>query len=159
MSHQDYSNPSFNVNGRYRTNYTTVGGSYSVADSYQQAMVSLTGSIVAHSEGVLFGPEQGQTMVLVHARSRRAKVNNAVGLSVNKAGYAVVPYVTPYRLNDITLDPQEMSSQVELEETSQRIAPFAGAIAKVDFATKTGYAVYITSKTADGNSLPFAASL
>ncbi|EOV5486497.1 hypothetical protein ACN99K_003851, partial [Acinetobacter baumannii] len=26
-----------------------------------------------------------------------------------------------------------MSSEVELEETSQRIAPFAGAIAKVDF--------------------------
>ena len=34
------------------------------------------------------------------------KVNNAVGLSVNKAGYAVIPYVTPYRLNDITLDPK-----------------------------------------------------
>lgn len=160
MSHQDYTNPSFNVNGRYRTNYTTVGGSYSVADSYQQAMVSLSGSIVAHSEGVLFGPEQGQTMVLVHAPDAAgAKVNNTVGLSVNKAGYAVVPYVTPYRLNDITLDPQEMSSKVELEETSQRIAPFAGAIAKVDFATKTGYAVYIKSKTVDGNSLPFAAQV
>ena len=39
-----------------------------------------------------------------------------------------------------------MSSQVELEETSQRIAPFAGAIAKVDFTTKTGYAAYINSK-------------
>ncbi len=104
--------------------------------------------------------EQGQTMVLVHAPDAAgAKVNNTVGLSVNKAGYAVVPYVTPYRLNDITLDPQEMSSEVELEETSQRIAPFAGAIAKVDFATKTGYAVYINSKTADGNSLPFAAQV
>ncbi|MFX7792908.1 fimbria/pilus outer membrane usher protein, partial [Acinetobacter baumannii] len=85
-----------NVNGRYRTNYTTVGGSYSVADSYQQAMVSLSGSIVAHSKGVLFGPEQGQTMVLVHAPDAAgAKVSNTVGLSINKAGYAVVPYVTP----------------------------------------------------------------
>lgn len=160
MSHQDYTNPSFNVNGRYRTNYATVGGSYSVADSYQQAMMSLSGSVVAHSEGVLFGPEQGQTMVLVHApEAAGAKVSNTVGLSINKAGYAVVPYVTPYRLNDITLDPQEMSSKVELEETSQRIAPFAGAIAKVDFATKTGYAVYINTKTVDGNSLPFAAQV
>ncbi|EMC7789762.1 fimbrial biogenesis outer membrane usher protein [Acinetobacter baumannii] len=160
VSHQDYANPTFNANGRYRTNYATVGGSYSIADSYQQAMVSLSGSVVAHSDGILFGPEQGQTMVLVHAPDAAgAKVNNTVGLSVNKAGYAVVPYVTPYRLNDITLDPQEMSSEVELEETSQRIAPFAGAIAKVDFATKTGYAVYINSKTADGNSLPFAAQV
>lgn len=160
VTHQDRSNPTFNVNGRYRTNYTTVGGSYSVADSYQQAMVSLTGNIVAHKDGILFGPEQGQTMVLVYAPDAAgAKVNNTTGLSVNKDGYAVIPYVTPYRLNDITLDPQEMSTNVELEETSQRIAPYAGAIAKVDFSTKTGYAIYIATKTAKGENLPFAAQV
>ncbi|MCZ0626406.1 fimbria/pilus outer membrane usher protein [Acinetobacter baumannii] len=108
VSHQDYANPTFNANGRYRTNYATVGGSYSIADSYQQAMVSLSGSVVAHSDGILFGPEQGQTMVLVHAPDAAgAKVNNTVGLSVNKSGYAV----------------------------------------------------YINSKTADGNSLPFGAQV
>ncbi|MFX5268086.1 fimbrial biogenesis outer membrane usher protein, partial [Acinetobacter baumannii] len=26
VSHQDYANPTFNANGRYRTNYATVGG-------------------------------------------------------------------------------------------------------------------------------------
>jgi len=88
-----------------------------------------------------------------------AKVGNTVGLSINKSGYAVIPYITPYRLNDITLDPQNMSTNVELEETSQRIAPFAGAIAKVDFSTKTGYAIYIQSKRANGESLPFAAQV
>jgi outer membrane usher protein len=155
MSHQDRNDPSFNVNSRYRTNFATVGGSYSYAEDYQQAMLSLSGSIVAHSQGVLFGPDQGQTMVLVYAPDAAgAKVGNTVGLSINKAGYAVIPYVTPYRLNDITLDPQNMSTNVELEETSQRIAPFAGAIAKVDFSTKTGYAIYIQSKQANGESLP-----
>ncbi len=123
-------------------------------------MLSVSGSIVAHDKGILFGPEQGQTMVLVYAPDAAgAKVNNTVGLSVNKSGYAVIPYVTPYRLNDITLDPQEMSTNVELEETSQRIAPFAGAIAKVDFSTKKGYAIYINTKTATGEGLPFAAQV
>lgn len=160
MSHQDYNNPTFNVNGRYRTNFTTVGGSYSIADTYQQAMVGLTGNIVAHRDGILFGPEQGQTMVLVYAPDAAgAKVNNTTGLSVNKNGYAVIPYVTPYRLNDITLDPQEMSTNVELEETSQRIAPFAGSITKVDFSTKKGYAIYIAAKTSTGENLPFAAQV
>ena len=99
-------------------------------------------------------------MVLVYAPDAAgAKVNNTTGLSVNKDGYAVIPYVTPYRLNDITLDPQEMSTNVELEETSQRIAPYAGAIAKVDFSTKTGYAIYIATKTANGENLPFAAQV
>lgn len=160
VTHQDRNNPTLNVNGRYKTNYATVGGSYSVADSYEQAMVSVSGNIVAHKDGVLFGPEQGQTMVLVYAPDAAgAKVNNTTGLSINKKGYAVIPYVTPYRLNDITLDPQEMSTNVELEESSQRIAPFAGAISKVDFATKTGYAIYIATKTAQGENLPFAAQV
>lgn len=88
-------NASMNLNAQYRTNLTTVGGSYSVSDQYQQAMVSARGNIVAHSKGVLFGPDQGQTMVLVYApEAAGAKVNNATGLSINKSGYAVIPYVT-----------------------------------------------------------------
>ncbi|MCL6239072.1 fimbrial biogenesis outer membrane usher protein [Acinetobacter sp. ANC 5033] len=152
------SNPSMNVNAQYRTNFATVGGSYSVSDQYQQAMLSARGNVVAHSKGVLFGPDQGQTMVLVYApEAAGAKVNNATGLSINKSGYAVIPYVTPYRLNDITLDPQNMSTNVELEETSQRIAPYAGAISQVSFATKSGKAIYIHGLTSEGKTLPFAA--
>ncbi|QIO05800.1 fimbria/pilus outer membrane usher protein [Acinetobacter shaoyimingii] len=153
-------NPSMNLNAQYRSNYATVGGSYSLADKYQQAMVTARGNIVAHSKGLLFGPDQGQTMVLVHApEAAGAKVNNTTGLTINKAGYAVIPYVTPYRLNDITLDPQGMSTDVELDGTSQRIAPYAGAITKVDFATKSGKAIYITSNGVDGKPLPFAAQV
>lgn len=160
FSDQYAENPSLNVNAQYRTNYATVGGSYSIADKYQQAMISTRGNIVAHSKGLLFGPDQGQTMVLVYAPDAAgAKVNNATGLTINKSGYAVIPYVTPYRLNDITLDPQGMSTDVELDGTSQRIAPYAGAITKVDFATKTGKAIYLSSKMADGKTLPFAAEV
>lgn len=153
-------NPSMNVNGQYRTNYSTLGASYSLADSYQQLVLSSRGNIVAHSGGVLFGPDQGQTMVLVYAPDAEgAKVNNATGLSINKAGYAVIPYVTPYRLNDITLDPVGMSTEVELDGSSQRIAPYAGSITKVDFTTKTGKAIYISSRRSNGETLPFAAEV
>lgn len=160
MSHEDYSNPTFSTNARYRTNYATLGGAYSIADQYQQVMLSASGNVVAHAGGILFGAEQGQTMALVFAPDAAgAKVNNVTGLTVNKAGYAVIPYVTPYRLNDVTLDPQGMSSRVELQESSQRIAPYAGAIAKVDFSTKSGYAVYIRSQKADGSNLPFSSTV
>ena len=158
VSQQYGDNPSMNLNAQYRTNFATVGGSYSVSDQYQQAMLSARGNVVLHSDGVLFGPDQGQTMVLVYApEAAGAKVNNTTGLSINKSGYAVIPYVTPYRLNDITLDPQEMSTSVELSETSQRIAPYAGSISQVSFATKTGKAIYIHGLTPEGKTLPFAA--
>ncbi|WP_291368463.1 MULTISPECIES: fimbria/pilus outer membrane usher protein, partial [unclassified Acinetobacter] len=149
-----------NVNAQYRTNAITLGGSYSYSDTFDQIMLNARGNIVAHKKGLLFAPDQGQTMVLVYApNASGAKVNNGVGLNINKSGYAVVPYVTPYRLNDISLDPQNMSTNVELEETSQRIAPFAGAIAQVSFATKSGKAIYIQSTQANGVSLPFASDV
>ena len=157
----DYgNNPSFNTNVQYRTNYSTLGASYSLADQYQQMLVTARGNVVVHRDGVHFGPDQGQTMVLVYApEASGAKVNNSTGLEINKSGYAIIPYVTPYRLNDISLNPEEMSTDVELMETSQRIAPYSGAITKVNFATKSGKAIYIKSALKDGQSLPFAAEV
>jgi outer membrane usher protein len=152
-------NPSANLNAQYRTNYATVGGSFSAADGYQQAILTARGNIVAHPEGVLFGPDQGQTMVLVYApEAAGAKVNNATGLSINKSGYAVIPYVTPYRLNDISLDPQGMSTDVELDGTSQRIAPYAGSISQVSLRRKL-VKQFIFSKKQNGETLPFAAEV
>lgn len=151
---------SFNTNAQYRTNFTTLGGSVSTSNQYEQVSLTARGNIVAHSDGVLFGPEQGQTMVLVYAPDATgAKVNNTNGLTINKSGYAVIPYVTPYRLNEIALDPQGMSLDVELESGSQRIAPYAGSISKVDFVTKSGKALYIKSLNTKGETLPFAAEV
>ena len=39
---------------QYRTNYATVGGSYSVADGYEQAMLTARGNIVAHPQAVSY---------------------------------------------------------------------------------------------------------
>lgn len=151
---------SLNVNAQYRNNFTTLGGSYGVSDQYQQVSLTARGNVVAHSDGILFGPDQGQTMVLVYApEAAGAKVNNTKGLTINKSGYAVIPYVTPYRLNEIVLNPEGMALDVELEGTSERIAPYAGSISKVNFVTKSGKALYIKSLNANGETLPFAAEV
>ena len=153
-------NPSLNTNAQYRSNYTTLSGTYSVADGYQQLGLSAGGNIVVHPEGVVFGPDQGRTMVLVYAPGAEgAKVNNTDQLSINKSGYAVIPYVTPYRINDVSLDTVGMSDDVELEGASQRVAPYEGSVTKVDFLTKLGKAIYINTVDDKGNTLPFGADV
>ncbi|MBF7686722.1 fimbria/pilus outer membrane usher protein [Acinetobacter rathckeae] len=150
----------YNINSSYKTDVATLAASYSDASSYQQMMLSIRGNVVLHAGGLQFGPEQGQTIAIVYAPNAvGAKVNNLSGLRINKSGYAVVPYLTPYRINDVTLDPQDMSDQVELQETTQRIAPYAGSITQLSFATKIGYAIYIDAKQADQTTLPFAAEI
>lgn len=153
-------NPSLSTNAEYKANMVTIGGFYNVSDSYQQVGLSARGNIVAHSKGVVFGPDQGQTMVLVYAPDAEgAKVTNSTGLTINKSGYAVIPYVTPYRLNDISLDPKGMSLDTELQSTSQHIAPYAGSISRVDFSTKSGKALYIHALNSKGETLPFGADV
>lgn len=150
----------YNINSSYKTDIATLSASYNYAPSYQQTTLSTRGNIILHKNGILFGPDQGQTMAIIYAPNAvGAKVNNGSGLYINKSGYAIVPYLMPYRLNDISLDPQDMSNDVELEETSQRVTPYAGAISKLDFATKTGYAIYISSKTSQQTNLPLAAEI
>lgn len=153
-----FNQKSYTVTGNYKSDLTTIGSSYTQSDSYKQAMLGLSGNVVVHPHGILFSPEQGQTMGIVYAPDATgAKINSNPNILVNKSGYALIPYLNPYRLNDIYIDPENTSNNVELKETSYRIAPYAGSITKIIFSTQKGYAIYIHSKMPNGQPLPFAA--
>jgi hypothetical protein len=97
-------------------------------------------------------------MVLVEAPDAAgAIVTNSSGVRIDDNGYAVVPYVAPYRMTSVTLDPSGMSRDVELESSSQQVAPYAGAIARLEFKTTKGQALIIHALGPDGNALPFGA--
>lgn len=144
----------------YRTRYTALNATYSYSNDFRQASIGANGSLVVHSGGVTFTPQRGDTMVLVEAPGARdAIVSNAPGLRIDGRGYAVVPYVSPYRLNVVTLDPEGMAHDVELESTSQSVAPFAGAISYLRFDTRKGNALLIQVRNPDGRSMPFGAQV
>src|SRR5690606_37833467 len=84
---------------------------------------------------------------------------NAPGVRVDGRGYALVPYVSPYRLNTVTLDPQGMARDVELQSTSATIAPYAGAISRLRFDTRHGRALLVRASQATGEPLPFGAQV
>lgn len=149
-----------NANAQYQGRHAALSGGYSHSSDYQQVSVGASGSVVVHDGGVTLAPQRGDTMVIVQAPAATdARVSNASGLRVDGRGYAVVPYVSPYRMNVVTLDPEGMSHDVELESSSQMIAPYAGAIAKLTFATRRGRALLIGARTAAGEPLPFGAQV
>lgn len=155
-----YAHDSLNTGLQYRTPYMRTGLSASVGHDYQQYGVNLTGTVVAHRQGLSFSPEQADTMVLVQAEDATgAYVKNTSGLKIDRWGYAVIPYVTAYRLNEISLDPKNVTDQVEMLSNLQVLAPYAGAISKVEFKTKKGFQVLIKAKQPSGAALPFAANV
>jgi outer membrane usher protein len=70
-----------------------------------------------------------------------------------------VPYVTPYVLNTLTIDPTGLPLDVQLDNTSAQVAPRAGAVVLVKFKSKEGRFVLIQTRLADGGTLPFGAEV
>ena len=82
--------------------------------------------------------------------------NNVV---VDARGYAIVPYMTPYERNTVTLDPAGLPLDVELKDGIQSVAPRAGAAVWLDFGTNVGKTALIEAKRAGGAPLPFGAAV
>ncbi len=148
------------VNGTYRGPHAVFGASYGKGKGYSQASMNLSGAMVAHPGGVTFGQPTGDTIGLVHAPGAQgAKVSNAPGVRVDRTGYALVPYMNPYQLNTVRLDPQGMSLGVQLDSTGEQVAPYAGAVVLVNFKTQHGHPMIARIMTEDGGKAPFGAQV
>jgi|GEM_PF-2870 len=138
-----------------------MGASYSASSGgSRQTSVSTSGAMVAFKGGVILSPELGETIGLVQAKNAvGARVQGARASSLNAKGHAVVPYLRPYRENNIHLDPKGLSTDVELGSTSQKVAPTDGAVVLLNYETRQGWAMLVSGKRADGSALPFAAGV
>lgn len=157
---RDGSNTSSSLNGQYTGAQAFVGGSLGRGQGYSSASLNVSGSVVAHPGGVTLSPYRGETMAVVHAPGAAgAKVAGYAGLKLDANGNAVVPYLRPYELNEVGIDPVGTSMDVELRETSQQVAPRDGAIVYLKYVTSTGRAVLFNVRLSDGAALPFGAAV
>lgn len=160
LGHDNVSGTSGTVSSQYNSPLTNVQGGYSQGRGYHQVNGGVSGSVVAHSGGVTFSPPAGETIGLVHAPDAEgARVSNGQGSAVDSHGYAVVPYLMPYELNTVGIDPEGTATNVEFKETTQNIAPRAGSVVLIDFKTVSGRALLIDSTLPDGRPIPFGAEV
>ena len=148
------------ANVTYRTRLAELSASAGASTDFQQGSLGVRGALVAHRGGITFSQPVSETFAIVEAPGAAgARITNAAGVKVDGNGYAVVPYLTPYSLNTVALDPKGISMDVELKETSRQIAPRAGAVPLIRFATDTGRAALVQARQADGKPLPFGAAV
>lgn len=148
------------VNGQYRTAYANLGGNYGyTGGGGQQMSAQISGALVAHPGGVTLAQSLGDTIGIVEARNAEGAEINSTGVSVDRRGYAVVPFLTPYRNNEVIIDPKGVSTDVELALTSQRVAPHAGAVVMMKYPTVSGRSILIQAKMPNGDAVPFGAEV
>ncbi|UHJ63060.1 fimbria/pilus outer membrane usher protein [Vibrio furnissii] len=132
------------ISGQKRLSKVQLGASYSHSDRYRQFGASARGALVLHSGGVTAGHTLGETFAIVEAEGAEGtEVRNSQGTQVDSHGYALVPSLTPYRYNKVTLGASG-SEQVEILTSEKQVAPYAGSAVKVTYQTRYGQAVLFT---------------
>lgn len=153
-------NAVFGTGGGYRSPYTSLSASASKGSNYSQQSLGATGGVVLHPGGVTLANQMGDTIGVVEASGAEgARVTNSIGTRIDGRGYAVLPYLSPYRTNTVSIDPDGVPPEVEFKTTSQQIVPRSDTVAMIHFATVSGRAVMVTAYLLDRSPVPFGASV
>ena len=147
------------ASANYRSPISALSGTYSTGRGYQSGSAGMNGTVIGHAGGVTFTPYTSDTFALVEAKGAEgASVSSYPGVNVNSRGYALVPHLNPYQMNDISIDPKGTASNVELDATSQKVAPYSGAVVKLQYTTKRGTPILINATYHEG-PVPFGADV
>lgn len=144
--------------GSYRSAYGTMNAGYDHSSNSQQMSYGLSGGIVAHPHGVTLSQPLGNAFALIDANGAAGiRVKNYPGIATDYFGYAIIPYLTAYQENAISLDTTMMPDNVDVTETVRTVVPNRGAAVTAHFIAQTGYRVLLKLTDARGNALPFGA--
>ncbi|MBN5204549.1 fimbrial biogenesis outer membrane usher protein [Serratia marcescens] len=149
---QGDSRRSFNLGWQGSSGGATAGYSQSRRDSALN--LSASGGLVVHPGGVTMSQSLGNTVAVISAPGAGGVSVMNGGISTDSRGYAVVPYLSPYQSNTISLNPTTLPEDVDLPQSSTRVYPTKGAVVNAAFKPKTGYQALLTL-TLGGRALPF----
>lgn len=144
----------------YQAPFGSVGAGFTQGSDYRNASVNASGAVLLHADGIELGPNLGETIGMVEVPDiAGVGVVNAAGVKTNNRGYALIPYLRPYRFNHIQLQTDQLGPEVEIDNGSAQVVPTRGAVIKTTFAARNVTRVVITGRTLQGQVLPFGAQV
>jgi outer membrane usher protein len=159
LANQDDRQQSAELSMGYQMPFGNVGAGLSQGSDYRSLSVNAGGAVLLHGDGVEFGPYLGETAGLVQVPEiKGVGIANAPGVRTNERGYALVPYLRPYRVNQIELETDHLGPDVEIDNGTHQVVPRRGAVVKSTFSARSVKRLVITG-TFNDQPLPFGAQL
>jgi outer membrane usher protein len=144
----------------YQGAFGSMGAGFTQGNDYRSTSVNASGAVLLHAGGIELGPNLGETIGLVEVPDvPGVGIQNAMGVQTNSRGFALVPYLRPYRYNHIALQTDQLGPEVEIDNGSAQVVPSRGAVVKTTFAARAVTRLVITGRTATGQPLPFGAQV
>nr|WP_154325209.1 fimbria/pilus outer membrane usher protein [Pantoea sp. 201603H] len=156
---QGYANRGTGATGSTTADYKASFGEYQAGYNYarqtRQLNYGAMGGVVIHPYGLTLSQPLGDTLALVRAeRAANIKVENNTGVYTDGRGYAVVPYITPYRRSALRLNTDTLGENVDITTDTRTVVPGQGALVLADFPTNYGQKIMLTLDS----PVPFGAS-
>ncbi|HCD3308827.1 TPA: fimbrial biogenesis outer membrane usher protein [Enterobacter chengduensis] len=146
-----------NMNGDYKGTYGEVTAGYSYDKHSERLNYGLQGGILAHQDGMTLSQPLGETNVLIRAPGARGvAIRNQPGVRTDYRGYTAVSTLSVYRKNDVTLDPESLPDDVELDINTRTVTPTRGALVLADYTARVGRRV-LFNLMHNGHPVPFGA--
>jgi len=146
------------LSSRYRASMGDFSTSYSYQKNSKQWGYSAQGSVVGHSHGVTLGRSVQDAFAVVHITDGdNVKVESAQGIYTDAWGNAIVPTLTPYRRNTVTVNTHGRDD-IDIQDAAVDTIPTRGAVVAADFSARAGKRALLTL-THHRGVVPFGAVL
>jgi outer membrane usher protein len=108
----------------YHLPQTSLSSTINYNNNTSQYSLSTNGAIVAHPYGISLVGYIPETYTIIHAKNAKGtKVQNAWGVQIDRFGNAIYPFNTPYTFNTISLDPSDLSTNINLTINQTQVIP------------------------------------
>jgi len=156
LANDDRQNKTVSLAMGYQTQKVNLGAGYTEANDYSSVSVNASGTVLAHASGIVLGQYLGETNALVHVPDvLGAGADNVPGGGTDSNGYMLAPHMRPYRVNQVTLQTDQLGPDVEIENGATQVVPRRGAVALAQFKARRVTRLILTLQDADGRALPF----
>lgn len=149
-------------NMRYRSSYGQFGLTGSATNnSAKQFSLLASGSAVIHQGGVTLGPQLGDSaFAIVNVPGGEgAKLLNGYGSVVDSHGYAIMPALTAYRKNTVSVDAKGLPDTLDILENEDIVVPRAGSALFITMKTLVGKPMILTVRDANHAYMPIGTEL
>lgn len=144
----------------YQTPFASLGAGITQGSAYNSLSLNASGALLLHDDGLALGPYLGETSGLAHVPDiAGVGLLNASSTRTNDRGYALIPYLQPYRVNRVILDIDQLDPNVEIDNGVTQVVPRRGAVVKATFPARTVQRLVLTTRDHQGAPLPFGAQV
>ncbi|WP_418885465.1 fimbria/pilus outer membrane usher protein [Cronobacter dublinensis] len=142
----------------YKSRFANLSLGYYQSDDTRQWNYGASGALVVHPHGVTLAQPLGDAFALVDANGASGiRFRNQSGVATDWLGYAVIPWLSPYERNELTLDTTVMPAGVDAENTHLTLIPNKGAMVYAHIDAREGHRLMLTLHRANGEPVPFGA--